>query len=78
VFDQMAKIDQHLRKKDHTDGRYKVALTVHDEVVVVVPESYKNDVEALMLEIMSSAPSWAQGLPVACEGASGDNYADCK
>ena len=78
VFDQMAKIDQHLRKLDTPTKRYRVALTVHDEVVVVVPEEAEAEITALMTEIMSVAPNWAEGLPVACEGASGNNYGDCK
>jgi DNA polymerase I-like protein with 3'-5' exonuclease and polymerase domains len=78
VFDQMAKIDQHLRKMDRTDGRYKVVLTVHDEVVAVVPEHYAQKCLDFMVQTMSTPPSWAKDLPVACEGDVGDSYGDAK
>ncbi len=78
VFDQMAKIDQALRKLDTPDERYRVVLTVHDEVVCVVPDHYEAECKSMMLEIMSSAPKWCSDLPVACEAESGLNYAECK
>jgi DNA polymerase len=79
VFDQMAKIDQHLRKLDGTNGeRYKVVLTVHDEVVAVVPEHYAQACLAMMEKVMSTPPAWALDLPVACEGDIGDSYGDAK
>ena len=78
VFDQMAKIDQELRKLDSPDRRYKVVLTVHDEVVVVCPEEAEKDIKNLVFKIMSTPPSWAPDLPIACEANSGMTYADCK
>ena len=78
VFDQMAKIDQKMREFDRTENRFKVVLTVHDEVVVVCPQLAEQRVLDYMVKVMSQAPKWAPDLPVACEGASGDSYADCK
>ena len=79
VFNQMAKIDQHLRKLDQRQGeRYRVALTVHDEVVCVVPDHAANEIKGLMLNVMSQPPSWAAGLPVSCEADIGKTYGDCK
>ena len=78
VFDQMAKIDQELRKRDTPEERYRVVLTVHDEVVCIVPDHYAADCEELMLWHMSIAPKWCADLPVACEAGSGLNYAECK
>ena len=78
VFDQMAKIDQQMRQRDGTDGRYKVVLTVHDEVVCVVPEDAEAWCKELMVKEMSIAPRWCSGLPVSCECESGANYADAK
>lgn len=78
VFEQMAKIDQMMRKLDRTDGRYKTVLTVHDEVVAVVPEHFAAEGLDRMVKIMSEPPSWAVGLPIACEGDIGDSYGDAK
>lgn len=78
VFDQMAKIDQTLRKLDKPTKRHKVSLTVHDEVVCIVPETYAVNCEKLMLDIMSVPPRWCSDLPVAAEAAYGRTYGDCK
>jgi DNA polymerase len=80
VFDQMAKIDIELRKNDNPDAdrRYKVALTVHDEVVSVVPTPAAKWCLEYMLEVMKVPPKWCAGLPVSCEGDIGKNYADAK
>lgn len=78
VFDQMAKIDQQLRKVDSENARFKVVLTVHDEVVVMVPEDYADSTLDMMQKVMSQTPNWAKDLPVTCEGATGDSYGECK
>jgi DNA polymerase I-like protein with 3'-5' exonuclease and polymerase domains len=68
VFDQMLAVSK----------RYKVVLTVHDEVVIVVPENEAQQAEQFMIETMSRPPSWGTGLPIACEAAIGKTYGDCK
>jgi DNA polymerase len=78
VFNQMAMIDQKLRPLDRTDGRYRVALTVHDEVVGIAPIKFCEQLLQMMLTIMRVVPKWALGLPITCEAASGENYGECK
>jgi DNA polymerase len=78
VFDQMAKIDQQMRQRDRTDGRYRTVLTVHDEVVCIVPEAQEQWCKDLMVHEMSIPPRWCADLPVSCECESGNNYADAK
>lgn len=78
VFDQMAKIDQQFRKKDSKTNRFKVVLTVHDEVVACVPEVALGKCVEFMEKAMSVPPSWCPDLPIACEAAYGDSYGDCK
>jgi len=84
VFNQMAKMDQWLRERDckahHVVAghRFKLAHTVHDEIVCVVPEGYVDEAKAKLEEIMSVPPAWASGLPVACEVKSGVSYGHCK
>lgn len=56
---------------------YRVALTVHDAAVIVVPEDEKEQAEALITGLMSVPPEWAQGCPVACEAKIGATYGDC-
>jgi DNA polymerase I-like protein with 3'-5' exonuclease and polymerase domains len=78
VFDQMAKIDQQFRKKDSKANRFKVVLTVHDEVVACVPEPVVAKCVEFMEKTMSVPPSWCSDLPIACEANYGDSYGDCK
>lgn len=81
VFNQMAKIDQQMKKYDrklNPDARFKVILTVHDEVVCICPISAADKVEAMMVNIMSKPPSWGPDLPIACEAGRGFNYGDAK
>jgi DNA polymerase I-like protein with 3'-5' exonuclease and polymerase domains len=68
VFDQMAEIAK----------RYKVVLTVHDEVVCCVPDEEVDQAVQFMESVMRTAPRWAPGLPIACESSVGKNYAECK
>ena len=54
--------------------RYKVALTVHDSVVALVKRDEQEEAVAYIEECMSWQPSWAKGLPLACESDVGDSY----
>ena len=67
VGEQMLKIQE----------RYRVALTVHDAAVVVVPEAEKDKALEYIVECMSVPPEWATGLPVACEAKWGYSYGEC-
>jgi DNA polymerase len=58
------------------DAGYHVAFQVHDENVCVVPEDQAEQAEKDIVEIMSTAPTWAPDLPVACEAGMADNYGD--
>jgi DNA polymerase len=57
--------------------RYRVALTVHDSVVCVVRKPELNEALAFITECMSTAPSWATGLPVTCEVKYSTSYGEC-
>jgi DNA polymerase len=67
VGQQMLKIQE----------RYKVVLTVHDAAVCVVPAGEVQEAIGFITQIMSTAPEWAEGLPVACEAKYGDSYGEC-
>lgn len=47
--------------------KYKVVMLVHDEVVCCVPIEQAEECEKFMLEVMSTTPAWAEGLPIAAE-----------
>jgi DNA polymerase I-like protein with 3'-5' exonuclease and polymerase domains len=57
--------------------RYRVALTVHDAAVIVVPESEREVAQKFVEEKMSTPPAWAPTLPVACEAKWGHSYGEC-
>ena len=59
------------------NDRYRVALTVHDAAVVVADEDDVDDAIEFVTSVMSKAPDWAKGLPVACEAKVGVTYGDC-
>ncbi len=67
VGEQMLKIRE----------RYRPVLTVHDAAVVVCPEKETDEAVAFITEVMSTPPSWASNLPVACEAKFGQSYGDC-
>jgi DNA polymerase I-like protein with 3'-5' exonuclease and polymerase domains len=68
VFDQMLVIAR----------RYRAVLTVHDEIVICVPEKDAGEARGFVISTMSTAPAWAEGLPVACEANMGAAYGDAK
>ena len=51
-----------------------VILHVHDEVILEVDEATAGQSFAKAVEIMSTAPSWAPGIPLAVEGHILDRY----
>ena len=57
--------------------RYRPVLTVHDAAVIVAPKTELEDALAFITQVMSTPPSWAEGLPVACEAKYGESYGDC-
>jgi DNA polymerase I-like protein with 3'-5' exonuclease and polymerase domains len=57
--------------------RYRPVLTVHDAAVIVAPKDEVNEALAFITKVMSTPPSWAKGLPVACEAKYGVSYGEC-
>ena len=53
---------------------WPVALTVHDEVIVVVPIDDGPMVLDETIKLMSTPPSWAEGCPLAAEGCIASRY----
>ena len=51
---------------------YQILLTVHDEILCVLPDDSGSAQE--MEQLMSKAPAWAQGCPIAAEAWSGKRY----
>jgi DNA polymerase I-like protein with 3'-5' exonuclease and polymerase domains len=54
--------------------RYKVAMTVHDSVVPVVPEAEAVEARAFIEQCMRIRPKWAAALPLNCESKMGASY----
>lgn len=67
VGEQMLKINE----------KYRPVLTVHDAVVNVIPEEEIDTAMKYITDIMSTPPTWAESLPVACEAKYGESYGDC-
>ncbi len=54
--------------------RYKVAMTVHDSVVVVAREEEAKEARAFVEQCMRIRPKWAARLPLNCESKMGASY----
>lgn len=67
-----------------TDGmlriqkRYSCVLTVHDEVVVLVPEDEAKEAEAWVLEQMVADPPYMKGIPLDAETGCNKRYGEAK
>jgi len=59
-----------------TGRRYRVAFQVHDEIVTLAEEKDQHNAEQYLVSVMSTPPTWAPDLPVACESGIADNYGD--
>jgi DNA polymerase len=57
--------------------RYPPVLTVHDAAVCLVPKDEIEEGLAYITNIMSTPPTWAEDLPVACEAKYGESYGEC-
>lgn len=60
------------------DKEFPVALTCHDEAVMVVDEHLADDCEAYAVECFSASPKWWPDLPLAAEAGVGYTYAEAK
>ena len=58
--------------------RYKAVLTVHDSIIICVPDEELVEAQAYMEECMSQTPDWAEGLPITCESGTGKSYGECE
>ena len=67
-----------------TDGmlriqkQYPCVLTVHDEVVVLVPEAEVDDAEKWVLAQMTMVPKYMPGVPLAADIGHAQRYGDAK
>jgi DNA polymerase I-like protein with 3'-5' exonuclease and polymerase domains len=57
--------------------RYKVVLTVHDAIAIVVRNAEVEEAKLYVEACMRWVPEWATGLPVNCESGYGKSYGDC-
>lgn len=58
--------------------RYRIAGNTHDEWFITVPEEQAEEAYAYMEWCMRQVPTWANGLPLDCEGSYAKHYGDCK
>ena len=56
--------------------RWRVVLSVHDEVVLCVPEDQAEQAKQEALEWFATAPPWAEGLPLIGEAVISDDYGE--
>jgi DNA polymerase I-like protein with 3'-5' exonuclease and polymerase domains len=54
--------------------RYRVVTMTHDEVVVLAKDEEAEECQEYMLQVMSTAPTWAPDIPLFAEAGYADNY----
>ena len=57
--------------------KFKLVMTVHDAIAVLVPEEKEAEALAEVELGMKMRPKWALELPLNCETGSGKSYGDC-
>ena len=57
--------------------KYRVVLTVHDAVMVLVRDYEAKEARDYVEQCMRWVPEWATGLPVNCESGVGKSYGEC-
>lgn len=81
VFEQMIRVKAWLDKaqKHLRPGEVaRVVLTVHDEIVCIVPARLRAWCVKMLNQEMAVRPSWGHDLPIACEVSAGATYGDAK
>jgi DNA polymerase len=66
IREQMAEIGRH----------FKVAFQVHDEIIITAYSDVAEEAMRKLVAVMSTPPTWAPTLPVACEAGYAINYGD--
>ncbi len=66
IREQMAEIGRH----------FKVAFQVHDEIIITASSDIAEEAMRKLVAVMSTPPTWAPTLPVACEAGYAINYGD--
>ena len=59
-------------------NRYTVAMMVHDEFVMTVPDGEAEEALAWATEVMSTSPDWWPEIPLAAKGSIAERYGDAK
>jgi DNA polymerase len=57
--------------------KYKVVMTVHDAIALIVPEHEVETAKEYIELCMRLRPKWASELPLNCEAGYGRSYGDC-
>lgn len=64
--------------KVSTNPRWRIALQVHDEIVVAVPLGEGMEAQQQIRTWMKTPPAWAEGLPLDSEGSIAERWGDAK
>ena len=57
---------------------YRTLLQAHDELVYCIPVNEVDEADKIIMEVMTTPPSFAPDLPIDAESAWGDSYGECK
>jgi len=74
VVQAMARVVMSQAMIKMTLAGYKIVLTTHDEVVVLVRDETAAEDFGKLVEIMRAEPEWLPGIPLDAEGGYADRY----
>jgi DNA polymerase len=57
--------------------KYKVVMTVHDAIAIIVPEDEVHEAREYVEHCMRMRPKWGKELPLNCESGFGKSYGEC-
>ncbi len=75
VMDSAVRIRKRITQTGHNVW---LNLQVHDELVYVVPASFSEEAERIVMEEMRRRPSWGEDIPLDAEAGKGPSYGDAK
>jgi hypothetical protein len=76
ITDQCLEIEKQYGKYDRLDEG--VALTVHDEAIIVVADEQAQECLAFSIKTMATSPEWWPELPLSAEGDIAQRYGNAK
>lgn len=78
LSDAMAAMREAFSKRGWGREQAHLVMQVHDEVITCCDEGIAEEVYSIMEDCLTRVPTWADGLPLACDGDIARRYGCAK